>query len=204
VDAREFPSVPFERFCDDIVVHGFSEKQIQYVGRRIAARLREVGLRLHPDKTRIVYCQQDGREDSYECTSFTFLGFTFRKRAARGSAGTLFNGFLPAVSNDAMKKMTRAVHGWRLHRWTTLSLNELAAWVNQIVPGWLNYYGRYYRTALRPLLRRINAYILRWARKKYKRLRAFKRAMAWWTGVVQRDPNLFRHWPWTPIAWTTG
>jgi RNA-directed DNA polymerase len=201
---REFPSLPFERFCDDIVVHGFSEKQIRYVGRRIAARLREVGLRLHPDKTRIVYCQQDGREESYECTSFTFLGFTFRKRAARGSAGTLFNGFLPAVSNDAMKKMSRVVHRWRLHRWTTLSLNELAAWVNQIVPGWINYYGRYYRTALRPLLRRINAYILRWARKKYKRLRAFKRAMAWWTGVVQRDPNLFRHWRWTTIAWTTG
>jgi RNA-directed DNA polymerase len=202
--AREFPSVSFERYCDDIVVHGFSEKQIRYVGRRIAARLREVGLRLHPDKTRIVYCQQDGREDSYEYTSFTFLGFTFRKRAARGSEGTVFNGFLPAVSDDAMKKMNRVVHSWRLHRWTTLSLNELAAWVNQTVPGWVDYYGRYYRTALRSLLRRINAYILRWVRKKYKRLRAFKRAMAWWIGVVQRDPALFRHWQWTTIAWMTG
>ena len=202
--AREFPSVSFERYCDDIVVHGFSEKQTRCVGRRIAARLREVGLRLHPDKTRIVYCQQDGREDSYGCTSFTFLGFTFRKRAALGSEGTVFNGFLPAVSDDAMKKMNRVVHGWRLHRWTTLSLNELAAWVNQVVPGWVDYYGRYYRTALRPLLRRINAYILRWARKKYKRLRAFKRAMAWWIGVVQRDPTLFRHWQLTTIAWMTG
>ena len=131
--AREFPSVSFERYCDDIVVHGFSEKQTRYVGRRITARLREVGLRLHPDKTRIVYCQQDGREDSYEPTSFTFLGFTFRKRAARGSEGTVFNGFLPAVSNEAMKKMNRVVHSWRLPRWTTLSLDELVAWVNQIV-----------------------------------------------------------------------
>ena len=202
--AREFPSVSFERYCDDIVVHGFSEKQTRYMGRRIAARLHEVGLRLHPDKTKIVYCQQDGREDSYECTSFTFLGFTFRKRAARGSEGTVFNGFLPAVSKDAMKKMNRAVHSWRLHRWTSLSLNELAAWINQIVRGWVDYYGRYYRTALRPLLRRINAYILRWARKKYKRLRAFKRAMAWWTGVVKRDPTLLSHWQWTTIAWMTG
>ena len=82
--------------------------------------------------------------------------------------------------------------------------DALAAWVNQTVPGWLDYYGRYYPTALRPLLRRINAYILRWARKKYKRLRALKRAMVWWKGVVQRDPNLFRHWPWTTIAWMTG
>jgi hypothetical protein len=116
----------------------------------------------------------------------------------------VFNGFLPAVSKDAMKKMNRAVHSWRLHRWTSLSLNELAAWINQIVRGWVDYYGRYYRTALRPLLRRINAYILRWARKKYKRLRAFKRAMAWWIGVVKRDPTLLSHWQLTTIAWMTG
>ena len=144
---------------------------------------------MHPDKTRIVYCQQDGREDSYECTSFTFFGVHVPQARGTRLEGTVFHGFLPAVSDDAMKKMNRAVHSWRLHRWTSLSLNELAAWINQIVPGWVDYYGRYYRTALRPLLRRINAYILRWARKKYKRLRAFKRAMAWWNGVVTRDPT---------------
>ena len=100
--------------------------------------------------------------------------------------------------------MSRAVHGWRLHRWTTLSLNELAAWVNPVVSGWLNYYGRYYRTAMRPLLRRINAYILRWVRKKYRRLRSWKRALAWWQTVVQRAPKLFTHWSWTTVAWMTG
>src|SRR5664280_3924691 len=83
-----------------------------------------------------------------------FLGYTFRKRTARGRGGVR-NGFLPAVSNDAMKKMSRAVHGWRLHRWTMLSLDELAAWVNPSMRGWLNFYGRFYRTALLPLIRRI-------------------------------------------------
>jgi RNA-directed DNA polymerase len=202
--AREFPSLPFERYCDDIVVHCFTEKQTRYVRLRIEARLCEVGLRLHPDKTRIVYCKQDGRGESYETTSYTFLGFTFRTRAARRQDGTIFNGFLPAVSRDAMKKMSRAVHAWRLHRWTTRSLTELATWINEIVRGWLNYYGRYYRSALTSLLRRINAYILRWARKKYKRLRAFKRAIAWWRTVVQRDPTLFWHWSWTTISWMAG
>ncbi len=43
--AREFPTIPFERYCDDIVVHCVSEKQTRYVGARIAARLGEVGLR---------------------------------------------------------------------------------------------------------------------------------------------------------------
>lgn len=195
--AREFPTIPFERYCDDIVVHCVSEKQTRYVGARIAARLGEVGLRLHPEKTKVVYCPQDGRGDSYGITSFTFLGYTFRKRTARGGQNVVRNGFLPAVSRDAMSKMSRAVRGWRLHRWTTLSLNELAAWINKIVPGWLNYYGRFYRTALLPLLHRINAYILRWARKKYKRLRAFKKAKAWWNRVTKRDPGLFAHWRWT-------
>ena len=48
-----------------------------------------------------------------------------------------------------------------------------------------------------PLIRRINAYILRWARKKYKRLASFKRAKAWWTAVTKRDPGLFAQWRWT-------
>lgn len=200
---RELPSLPFERYCDDIVVHCHSEKQARYVGRRIAARLSECGVQLHPDKTRVVFCQQDGRPGSAEHTSFTFLGYTFRKRSARDREGNIFNGFLPAVSDDALRNMSRVVRSWRLHLWTTRSLNELAAWVNQVVPGWLQYYGRFYPTALRPLLRRINAYILRWARKKYRRLRSSRRALAWWKGVVERDPTLFAHWRATTVCWMT-
>jgi RNA-directed DNA polymerase len=202
--AREFPSLPFERYCDDIVVHCFTEKQTQYVWERITARLGEVGLELHPEKTKIVHCAQDGRNASFECTAFTFLGYTFQIRTAQRKDGSIFNGFLPAVSKDAMKKMSREVHRWRLHRWTTLSLKELAAWVNMVVPGWLNYYGRFYRTALMPFLRRINAYILRWARKKYRRLRSFKRALAWWKRVTESDPRLFTHWQWTTVFFMTG
>jgi group II intron reverse transcriptase/maturase len=194
---REFPRVPFERYGDDIVVHCVSEKQTRYVGMRIAGRLKQIGLQLHPEKTKVVYCSQDGRNDRWETTSFTFLGFTFAKRSARRRDGSIFNGFLPAVSKDAMRKMSRALQRWRLHRWTTLSLDELAAWVNKIVRGWLNYYGRYYRTAVLSLIRRINAYILRWARKKYKRLRPFYKALAWWKRVTQRAPTLFAHWAWT-------
>jgi RNA-directed DNA polymerase len=202
--AREFPGLPFERFCDDIVVHCFTEKQARYAGQRIAARLGECGLQLHPGKSRVVWCQKDGRGGSCEHAEFTFLGYTFRRRSAMGRDGKPFDSFLPAVSKDAMAKMSRVVHGWRLHRWNTMSMDELAAWVNKIVPGWLNYYGRFYPSRLRPLLRRINAYIVRWARKKYKRLRSFKRAVAWWKRVVQRDPGLFAHWEWTTEFWMTG
>jgi RNA-directed DNA polymerase len=200
---RELPDLTFERYCDDIVVHCVTEKQARYAGRRIKSRLAECGLQLHPHKTRVVYCHKEGWVGSAEHTSFTFLGYTFRKRTARDTGGGVYNGFLPAVSKDAMRKMSREVKGWRLHRRTTLSLDELAARINPIVRGWINYYARFYPTELIPLLRRINAYILKWARKKYRRLESVKRSLAWWKGVVKRAPNLFAHWKYTTNAWMT-
>ena len=68
----------------------------------IAARMSEVGLRLHPDKTRIVYCKDGRRRGEHEHTSFTFLGYAFRARGARGK-GRNFTGFLPAISPEALK-----------------------------------------------------------------------------------------------------
>jgi retron-type reverse transcriptase len=81
--AREFPSVEFERYVDDVVVHCVSEARAREVLAAIAERMRGVGLRLHPGKTRIVYCRDGRRRGLYEHTEFTFLGFTFRVRRAR-------------------------------------------------------------------------------------------------------------------------
>jgi RNA-directed DNA polymerase len=81
--ARNFPGCPFERYADDAVVHCKSRRQAELVLGRIAARINEVGLRLHPDKTRIVYCKDGRRRAAHEHTSFTFLGYAFRARGAR-------------------------------------------------------------------------------------------------------------------------
>ena len=70
----------------------------------------------------------------------------------------------------------------------------LARWLNPIVAGWMHYYGRFYRSAMVPLLRRINTYLRRWAGKKYRRLRTHKRFMRWWAGLQHREPGLFAHW----------
>ena len=85
--ARKFPGCPFERYADDGVVHCKSRRQAEDVLGRIAARMREVGLRLHPDKTRIVYCKDGRRRAEHEHTRFTFLGFAFRARGARSKKG---------------------------------------------------------------------------------------------------------------------
>ncbi len=99
---REFPGCPWERYADDGVVHCKSRAQAELVLGRVAARMNEVGLRLHPDKTRIVYCKDGQRRAEHEHVSFTFLGYAFRARGAR-SKGQNFTGFLPAISPEALK-----------------------------------------------------------------------------------------------------
>ena len=198
---RQFPSIQFERYVDDAVVHCVSHAQACYVVRAIGDRMTEVGLALHPTKTRIVYCQDGQRRGAHEHTSFTFLGFTFRARGARRKDGTGFTSFLPAVSKDALTRMGAVVRSWRLHRRTGHTLTGLAAAINPIIRGWQQYYGAFYRSALHGLLSRINAYLLRWIRRKYERLRPFTKAKACWQRITVGCPLLFAHWRWTRSAW---
>ena len=196
---REFPAVKFERFADDAVVHCATERQAHEVWMALAERMESVGLRLHPDKTKIVYCKDRNRRREFDCTSFTFLGYTFRARKAPARHGkSMFTAFLPAISRQALKAKGAELRGWRLNLRTTSDLAELAEWMNPVIRGWMNYYGRFYRTEMFGLLRRINTYLVRWARRKFKRLRAFKHAKRWWNGLMQREPQLFAHWAWTP------
>jgi RNA-directed DNA polymerase len=198
--AREFPAVEFERYADDAVVHCVTERQAGQVLAALGNRMEEVGLRLHPGKTRIVYCQDKWRRGSYEHTSFDFLGFTFRQRTAKDRNGQMFMRFLPAISKDAKEKISREIRSWRVHRQIGLTFAGLARRVNPVVAGWMRYYGRFCRSALYPLLARINAYLVRWIRKKYKRLAGLKKALRCLAGAAARCPRLLAHWQWTTSA----
>jgi RNA-directed DNA polymerase len=121
------------------------------------------------------------------------VGFTFRARKARSRNGMNFTNFLPAISKDALVRISREVRRWRLHRQIGLSLTEVARAINPIVRGLMQYYGAFYRSELRPLLQRINAYLMLWIRKKYRRLRGFKKAKACWEGITTHYPQLFTH-----------
>ena len=98
-------SVRFCRYADDGIVHCRSEEQAKLVVRKLAGRLRECGLELHPEKTRIVYCKDVNRTASYPTTAFTFLGYTFRPRKAVDKYGRVYVNFSPAVSREAMRDM---------------------------------------------------------------------------------------------------
>ena len=155
----------------------------------------QVGLELHPDKTRIVYCKDADRRGSHEHERFNFLGYTFRPRLSKSKHGKHFVNFLPAVSDDAKKAMGREIRSWRINRRSDKTLGDLARLVNPIVRGWINYYGRFYKSMLYPLFRRLNEHLARWASRKYKRLHHhYARAMSWLQSVSQRDPTLFAHW----------
>ncbi len=169
--ARAHPGVTFERYCDDAVIHCTSQAQAVMVRDALAARLAEAGLELHPGKTRVVYCKDADRRGDHEVTSFTFLGYTFRPRLAKNKWGKHFVNFLPAVSKDAVKAMSREIRSWHIARRSDKSLTDLAQMFSNIVQGWINYYGRFCKSMLYPLLRRINDHLMRWACRKYKRLR---------------------------------
>ncbi|MFF2464160.1 group II intron maturase-specific domain-containing protein [Streptomyces mirabilis] len=195
---REFPTVQFERYADDAVLHCVSERQACEVLAALTDRMDEVGL--HPTKTRIVYCQDGVRQHAFEHTAFTFLGYTFRARLNRSRHGNLFLSFEPAVSKDALKKMSREVRSWHLHTRSELSFNDLARRINPVVAGWINYYGRFRPWELRPFLIRINAYLVRWIRQKYKRLAAKRKAIAKMLEIAHRYPRMFVHWRCTTTA----
>ena len=114
----------------------------------IAARMQECGLELHPEKTKVVYCKDDIRGGTYENEKFDFLGYTFRPRRSKNRKGKLFIGFSPAVSDRAVKKMRAEIRSWRLHLCSGTTMEELSRRFNPIVRGWLQYYGRFYRSAL--------------------------------------------------------
>jgi len=192
---REFPEVPFERYADDAILHCKSKQQAEVVLDAIITRLAQVGLELNLDKTRIVYCKDSNRNGSHEHERFTFLGYTFRPRLAKSRSGEFFVSFCPAVADDAVKEIGRTIKRWRLHLWSRYTLADLAQAVNPTVRGWINYYGRFYRSKLISLLRRIDEYLVRWATKKYKRLhRSWPRARQLLANVERREPTLFAHW----------
>ena len=114
---RNWSHVPFERYADDIIVHCRTEREANLVRVKVAARLKQCGLELHPEKTKVVYCKDGNRRETHPHEKFDFLGFTFRPRKADGRKG-IFCSFIPAISKKAEQKIRDEIRGWKLHRCT--------------------------------------------------------------------------------------
>ncbi len=193
--AKNHPDKPFARYADDAVAHCHTLEGAQILRESLDKRFAECGLELHPTKTPIVYCKDDNRRDDYPETKFDFLGYTFRPRSSKNRYGKYFVSFAPAVSNKAKKAMRQEIHEWRMHLKPDKSIEDLSHMFNPVVRGWINYYGRFYKSELYSVLTHLNRALVRWVRHKYKRFATHQRQAAYWLGrVARREPKLFPHW----------
>ena len=193
---RKRPNIQFARYADDAVVHARSQAEAEELLKALRERMGECGLELHSEKTRIVYCQDSDRKGEYEHIAFDFLGYTFRPRRAKNWRGKMFISFLPGISQKASKTIRAKMRSWKLGATrNNQSLEDLARAVNPIVRGWINYYGRYYPSALTPVLRDLDRSLVQWACRKYKRLTRHRRRATHWLGrIARRSPKMFAHW----------
>ncbi|MGO9215352.1 MAG: reverse transcriptase domain-containing protein, partial [Syntrophales bacterium] len=192
---EHYPQIPFERYADDGICHCRSKAEAEGLRVAIERRLAECRLELNLQKTRIVYCKNDNPRGDYPEQKFDFLGYTFRPRRAKSRQGRYFVGFNPAISNKATKSICDTMRRWKLHRRSDKSLDELAQMINPVLRGWINYYGHFYKSALCQTFQHLNNILVRWASRKYKRLRRYdRRARQWLQGVMHRQSMLFAHW----------
>ncbi|EFH3877976.1 group II intron reverse transcriptase/maturase, partial [Escherichia coli] len=191
-----YPEIPWCRYADDGLIHCGSKQQAEELLNKLAKPFQECGLELHPEKTKIVYCKDSERQANHETVQFNFLGYTFRARRARNQRrGNLFTSFSLAVSNSAQKDMIGKLRKLRLRRRVEMSLEDIAKRLNPMISGWLNYYAKYYKSAMKKVCRYINLTLIAWARKKYKTLRYKKtKACQLMERLSKEKLELFAHW----------
>ena len=193
--AQTHPYIPFCRYADDGILHCNSEAQALWMHEQLATRLGACGLEMHPEKTRVVYSKDSRRTRSYEHIQFDFLGYTFRPRRVASRHGRIFTGFTPALSRQAMKGMRQSLRQRRLFKHSELSLERLAELLAPLVRGWMAYYCRFRGSEFQSIADHIDGSIVRWAMRKFKRLRGHKmRALAWLRRLKRKSPGLFVHW----------
>jgi len=192
---RSHPNIKFERYADDMIVHCNTLGQATKLKQEIEERLAQCKLALHPDKTKVVYCKDDSRRQAYSVTQFDFLGFTFRPRLAKSRHGRFFVSFSPAISAQAAKSIKQSMRKWKLHLKCNRTIDEIAKWINPTLRGWINYYGKFYKTALYPIFTVLNNRLIKWATFKYKKLKGrWLRACHWLGRIAAEKASKFIHW----------
>ena len=192
---RSFPSILFCRYADDGLAHCRSEEEAIMLKDALEKRFAECGLEMHPTKTKIVYCKDDDRRGDHHTTSFEFLGYMFRPRRSKNRYGKFFINFTPAMSPKAGKAIRQEIRSWKLNLRSDKSLEDLASMFKSKIQGWINYYGRFYKSEMFPTLRQINRKLSLWATRKYKKLRGHRRRAEYRLGrIAKQQPNLFPHW----------
>jgi RNA-directed DNA polymerase len=192
---RKFSGIEFERYADDCIIHCITEKQAIFIRNMIEKRFNACGLKLHPEKTKIVYCKDGKRPIEYENVSFTFLGYTFKARGRRSKDGRTILSFLPAISDKDKMRIKDMIRDWQIRKWVSVKITDIAKEINPVIRGWTIYYGNFYKSALEEIYRMINRHLTKWAKNKYKGFkRRWHKAREWLQKVFDNNRSLFVHW----------
>lgn len=192
-----YSGIVFERYADDIVVHCSSKQEAEQLLTAIRERLKQCGLRLHPVKTKIVYCKNSNRKDKHEEVSFDFLGFRFKPKKARNrQTGEIFTDFGPAsISQKSMKKILDTIRSKNINCRVGEELDDLSRDLAAHIRGWMNYFGKINKWFLYPVTAAINGRLIMWATNRYKRLNGSSwQGRQWLRAIYQDYPNMFEHW----------
>ena len=190
------PTVNYSRYADDVIVHCRSQQHAEQILQAIRNRMSQIGLELHPKKTKIVYCKDYRRQQKYPVVKFDFLGYSFQPRTSKSKkTKRLFLGFDCAISISSKKRIADKLGELKVHRMTAKSIVGIAKHLNPMIRGWIRYYGKFRISMLHKVFKLLNNRLVRWARKRYKRYKtSIKRAYRWFARVQEQFPNLFYHW----------
>lgn len=189
------PGNPFERYADDIVIHCSSKEEAEQLLEKLKIRMQQYGLELHPEKTKIVYCQNYLRKEKHDNNSFTFLSYSFQPRTVQDKFGrsNRFLMFKAAISQQAKTNIRTTLREILRTRWSERSLEWFAERLNPKIRGWLNYYTKFSRYEVYDVFYYLNQRIQKWIANKYK-IRGSRKVRVKYQMIQAAQPELFYHW----------
>ena len=191
---KNYPTICFERYADDVIVHCRTQEEAETILLHITERMTQCQLELHPLKTKIVYCKDHKRTEPHTNVQFDFLGFSFQPRPTMNNRMRIVeNQFDLAISKTSQKKIVEEINSFRIHRWSTASIEDIADVLYSKLQGWINYYGKFRKWEFLNVFRRLSFRLLLWVQNKYK-MTSIKRAYDWLRNYQKEHPNLFPHW----------
>jgi group II intron reverse transcriptase/maturase len=198
---RTDKNVDFTRYADDVILHCDTKVHAEQVLELVQKRMHSVGLQLHPEKTKLVYCKNKHRRGNHPIVKFDFLGYTFQPRTSYSKKNRrMFLGFDCAISISSRKRIAEKLKTQNLRQLHLRNIVGVAQYLNPLIRGWVHYYGKFKMYELTKVFTLLSWRLVSWARKRYKRYKTnFKKSFNWLKRVKVQYPALFYHWNFNEI-----
>jgi RNA-directed DNA polymerase len=188
---KNYPQIRFVRYADDAVVHCKDKSEAEQLLLAIRERMKQIGLRLNEEKTRIVYCKDYRRKQNHEHVQFGFLGFSYQPRQTK-LKGNRFMAFTAEISKDNQKKIREKIRETVNWRNTTKKIEQIAEELNSKLRGWINYFELYGKGQLRKTMFYLEEKLVKWLSRKHKQ--GIRKSLPQMQQLRKQKPTLFYHW----------